>query len=321
MSYLMFWAWSIVLSCFVIISLLVLGIIVLIVAKLMHKEKIADIATCFILWTIFPFILPFKAKKKELISKQIYSWILVVLAPIFICIYIFVGVLYYENRPAPYEDLLFTSQQEIAAITEIDNFPEFEYIENIKDRFMGETTVYYKFIDSLAIENITKTIELKLQDEDNIFWHDENFCTRGWHTSYTKAPKGFEDDSTAYIVSVNVFPSGFSVYYKWCGAWDLDYYSNSDSLSVLTSVDFPDYEIVDLYYYDDTIDPFWDAKLKLNKKPSQAFIQSLKTSKHWTKEDDGTYHFRATDRGGVDLWEKITVDPNSKFINLHVSTH
>ena len=79
----MFWAWSIVLSCFVIISLLVLGIIVLIVAKLMHKEKIADIATCFILWTIFPFILPFKAKKKELISKQIYSWILVVLAPIF----------------------------------------------------------------------------------------------------------------------------------------------------------------------------------------------------------------------------------------------
>ena len=82
----MFWAWSIMLSCFVIISLLVLGIIVLIVAKLMHKEKIADIATCFILWTIFPFILPFKAKKKELISKQIYSWILVVLAPIFICI-------------------------------------------------------------------------------------------------------------------------------------------------------------------------------------------------------------------------------------------
>ena len=92
-------------------------------------------------------------------------------------------------------------------------------------------------------------------------------------------------------------------------------------MSVLTSVNFPDYEIVDLYYYGDTIDPFWNAKLKLNKKPSQAFIQSLKTSEHWTKEDDGTYHFRATDRGGIDLWEEITVDPNSKFINLHVSTH
>ena len=321
MGYFMLIAWFVMLTCFVIISLLILGIFMLILAKLMHKEKFADIVTCFILWTIFPFILPFKVKKKGLINKQIYSWLLVLLAPFFLCCYLFMGYLFYVNRPTAYEDLLFTSRQEIAAITEIDDFPEFEYTKNTTDRIIGETIVYYEFVDSLATKNLDKEIELKLQDKDNIFWHYEKFCTRGWHTSYTKAPKGFEDDTTAYMVSVDVFPRGFRVYYKWCGAWDLDYYSNPDSLSALCSVNFPDYEIISLYYYDDTIDPWWNAKLKLKEKPSQAFIQSLKSSEKWTKEDDGAYHFYATDRGGVDLWEEIIVNPKSKFIDLHVSTH
>lgn len=298
------------------------GILVLIIAKLMHKERVVDITTCCWLWVIFPFILPHKAKKKGLISKQIYSWILVLVSPAFILLYVGLWLGSTATDTLSYEELLFTSREEIAAITEIENFPEFEYVDNFRDNWDGATNIEYRFTDSTQVNNLFKEIKLKLKDKENIFWSNGGICERGWDTQYTKSPQGFKNDSTAYQVKVDIDMESFTITYKRCYAWDLEYYSNRDSLSALTEVDFPKYEIIDLSYNGDGIDSYWNAKLKLDKKPSTAFIQSLRKSEDWEKMDDGRYSFFFLNREGQgDLMETIIVDPKSRIVELSVCTH
>lgn len=320
-------------SMIVLFALLVLGVLVLFIANLMHKKRVADISTCFLFWTIFPFVLPFKAKKKQLISKQIYGWILVLLSPLFVLTYLFFGICAYMDRSISFEELPFTSREEIAAITEIEDFPEFEYLKNNRDGWSGVIFIQNKFKgDDITL--LLKKVESKLTDKENVFWstvvlskeEDKDFfgcneiyaCKRGWNTQYMEGPDGVEKSSQ---VEIYIGKKAFNIRIEDCRVWDLEYYSNSDSLSVLTGVNFPNYEIVNLSYFGDTIDPLWTAILKLDKKPGKSFIQSLTNSKGWNKNDDGTYHFYCADRNGKDLWEEITIDPKSRLVELHVSTH
>lgn len=317
-------------SVIVLFALLALGIIVLVVAKLMHKERVADIATCFVLWTISPFSLPSKAKDKGLITRRIYSWVLVVLSPLFILGYLFLGIVASVEKPLSDEEQAFTSREEIAAITEIENFPTFEQIKH--QRYGWDDTNYaenrFEYEEEVAL--LFAEIEAKLADEDNIYWsahplneEDREFfgcdkvyvCKRGWCDS----PEGVEHDNRQVRISIG--KKRFTVRDEACSAWDLDYYSNPDSLSMLTGVRFPEYDIVNLSYFGQSIDPSWDATLMLDKKPSRGLIESLRKSEQWTLDDDGRYHFKCVDRGGRDLWEDIIVDPKSRLMQLSVCTH
>ena len=53
MGAVMFLSLYLAFSMIVLFVLLALGILVLLIAKLMHKERVADISTCFLLWTGF----------------------------------------------------------------------------------------------------------------------------------------------------------------------------------------------------------------------------------------------------------------------------
>lgn len=330
MGAVMFLSLYLAFSMIVLFVLLALGILVLLIAKLMHKERVADISTCFLLWTVFPFALPAKAKEKGFITKKIYSWILVLLSPVFILIYVFWGIVASVDRPSPDEERAFTSREEIVAITGIETFPTFEQQKYKKNGWDGTNYAEYKFAYEEDVELLFAEIEARLADEGNVFWsahslkeEDKEFfggdnvyvCERGW----CESPEGVGHDNRQVRIAIG--KKRFIVRDEACRAWNLDYYSSPDSLSVLTGVDFPSYDIVNLSYFGQSIDPSWDATLLLDKRPSKAFIQSLRSSELWTREEDGKYHFRCTDRGGRDLWEDVFVDPDSRLVKLSVSTY
>lgn len=314
----------------------VFPIVTFIVATLLHKERLANISVCIILWLVFPFALPAKVKQYSLIRRPIWRWLLALLSPMAIAcyaiIFLFLG-LTTESKSKAYESLSFTSREEIAAITEIADFPEFEYLNNTYYGWDDVTYTRHKFTNEKEVEKLFSVIESKIVDRDNIFWSvvtltDEEdkthfgsdtiyVCKRGWDTDYMDSPD-VEHNYTQ--VQIAIGSKGFTVRDAECYPWDMEYYSSPDSLSLLTGVSFPSYKIVNLDYWGESIDPAFIATLKLDKKPSRAFIQSIQTAEHWVQLDDGTYRFHLADRKG-DLWEDITIDPNSRLVELSVNTY
>ena len=324
----------IVLYLFFTFFLALLPIVAMIIFKLLHKDFVVKISKCVLWWIICPILLPSKAKKLGVIHKSVYGWMLVLLSPIAILVYILFAFFINFNKPLPYDKLPYTSHEDIAAITEIADFPEFEYVTNTKDDFGGVNYTENRFKNEKDVEQLFLKIESKLIDKENIFWSKDTLqtnedkeyfgsdiiyiCERGWDTLYTNAPKGIKEVGQVQII---IGKKSFTLKDEICVCWDLDYYSNADSLSKLTGIQFPQYKIVNLNYCNAFIDPGWDATLKLDKKPSKAFIQSIQKANHWKKQDDGTYHFHMSDRGGGDLWEDIVIDPKSRIVKLSVSTH
>lgn len=324
----------IVLYAFFTFILAVLPIVAMKIFRLLHKNFAAKVSECVLWWIIGPILLPSKAKKLGVIRKSVYGWLLVLLSPIAIFTYILFAFFIDFNKPLPYDKLPYTSHEDIVAITEIADFPEFEYITNTRDDFEGINYTENRFKNEKDVEKLFLEIESKLIEKEKIFWskdslstnEDKEFfgsdivyiCKRGWDTLYTTVPKGIEEEGQVRIV---IGKKTFTLKDEACICWNLDYYSNADSLSKLTGVQFPKYEIVNLYYFKAFIDHSWDAILKLDKKPSKAFIQSIQKNNHWKKQDDGTYHFHMSDRGGRNLWEDITIDPKSRIVKLSVSTY
>lgn len=321
----------ITLYCLLIAILAILPIVAMMVFKLLHKDFAVKVSKCVLWWIIWPILLPSKAKELGVISKSVYGWILALLSPIAILIYILVAFFLNINKPLPYDELLFTSHEDIVAITEIADFPEFEYVTNTREDFGDVNYTENRFKNEEDAEKLFLEIESKLMDKENIFWSKDSLwanedkerfgsdivyvCERGWDTLYTNAPKGIKEERQVQIV---VGKKIFTLKDEVCIYSDLDYYSNADSLSKLTGVQFPKYKIVNLNSsFNGFHDPSLRATLILDKKPSWAFIQSIKKAEHWEKQDDGTYKFHMLDSS----WRGITIDPKSRIVELSVSTY
>lgn len=307
-----------------------------ITAKLSHNERTANIAMCIALWLILPFALPFKAKSSGLVSKSIYGWLLAIFSPIGIGICLIIGLLtafmISLYKSVPYEELPFTAREEIAAITEIADFPEFEYIAHSHDGWDGTNFTQNRFKNAAEVEKLFDKLKSKMADPDNVFWtsiplsdkKDLDFfgcseiyiCKRGWDARHSRSPKGIDFNAQ---VQLAIGKKAFTIRETDCLTWDMEYYSCADSLSKLTGVAIPKFEMVNIQYWSG-IDPAFEAILKLDKNPSKKLIKTIQTAKNWKLEDNGKYHFHLSDRKG-DLWEDITVDPQSRLVKLSVSSH
>ena len=234
-----------------------------------------------------------------------------------------------------YEDLTFKTKNDIAALTEIAEFPEIEYLKHSHDNWEGHTWTEHKFLDTNSVDGLIREIELKIASEENAYWRkdsvqgqeDKDFfggeyvyvMERAWDSIYTEMPKGTGLEHAN--VRVVVGKKAITIKEMPCGWGNLEYYSNRDSLSALCGVPFPEYKVVNLWANNYAIDSGWGATLKLASKPGRAFINAIRKNSQWERTAEGTYHFHMSGRGGRDLWEDIYVDPNSKLVKVNVSTY
>ena len=307
-----------------------------ITAKLTHNERVANIAICIAFWLILPFALPFKAKSSGLVSKSIYGWLLAVFSPIGIGLCLIIDLLaafiISLNKSVSYEELPFTAREEIAAIAEIADFPEFEYVAHSHDGWDGTNFTQNRFKNAAEVEKLFDKLKSKMADPDNVFWtriplsdkKDIDFfgcseiyvCLRGWDVRHSRSPKGITHNAQ---VKMAIGKKAFTIRETDCLPWNMDFYSSADNLSQLTGVAFPKYEIVNVEYMSG-VDPSFEATLKLDKKPSKKFLSTIQQAENWNLEANGNYHFHLSDRKG-DLWEDITINPQSRIVKLSVSSH
>lgn len=307
------------------VLLATISIIALIVSKLMHKDSVAKVTECVLWWSLFPFVLPFRARKLGVIRKSIYAWLLTLLSP-FVAIIMFIVTIHIKmNLP----DI---THKEVVAITEIADFPEFEY-RHYYSIPLGMTLYEgYCFKNEEDVERFFEKIDSLIADGENTFWskdtlrHIENIeyygseivytYNRSWDSMYIKEAMEVKVPRIARITigkDVLVFDE------RHYGKWELDYYSNVDSLSLLTGVSFPQYMVVNIDYNDYSfMSHSWCATLKLDEKPSDDLIQTIQKDENWHKLNNGTYIFRVEDRDGQDLWECVTIDPTSDIAKLNV---
>ena len=307
------------------VILATISIIALIVSKLMHKDSVAKVSECVLWWSLFPFVLPFRARKLGIIRKSIYVCLLTLLSPFVVSIVLAVTMCVKMYLP----DI---THKEIVAITEMADFPEFEYRHYFSIPLGMTLYEGYCFKNKEDVERFFEKIDSLIADGENTFWskdtlrHIENIeyygseivytYNRSWDSMYIKEAKDVKVPRIARITigkDVLVFDE------RHYGKWGLDYYSNVDSLSLLTGVSFPQYTVVDMDYNDYSfMSHSWCATLKFEEKPGDEFIQTIQKTKNWEKRNNGTYVFYVEDRDGQDLWECVTIDPNSDIAKLNV---
>ena len=234
-----------------------------------------------------------------------------------------------------YEELAFKTKNDIAALTEIGDFPEIEYLKHSHDNWDGHTWTEHMFQDTNSVDELIREIELKIDSKENVYWRkdslqrqeDKEFfggeyvyvMERAWDSIYTEMPRGTGLERANVMVVVG--KKALTIKEMPCGWSNLEYYSNRDSLSALCGMAFPEYKVVNLMPNNYSKDSGWEATLKLASKPSRTFINAIRKNSQWERTTEGTYHFRMSGRGGRDLWEDIYVDPNSKLVKVNVSTY
>ena len=308
---------------FGIISVL-LATISLIASKLMHKDFAAKVSECILWWGLFPILLPFRAKKLKVISKDVYAWTLALLSPLIVSIVLVVAMHIKLHRPS-------ITREEIVAITEIADFPEFEYhcYSTLLGMVLSEG---YCFKNDEDVERLFEKIDSLIADDANSFWSKDTLTSienieyygseivytynRSWDSMYIKEAK---DVKVPRIARITIGKDVFTFAERHCSKWNLDYYSNVDNLRLLTGVEIPQYTVVNIDYNDYFFMLHtWCATLKLDEKLSDELVQTIQKDEKWHKPNNGTYTFCVEDREGQDLWECVTIDPNSNIAKLNV---
>lgn len=311
-----------------------LGTFLWILAHVIKNEKLVFGSKCLLSWLTLFFLFPGIAKKAGFINNKKMGWILALLAPPLLGLYWMIYGLATLNSPLPFDELQFTSHEDIVAITEISNFPEFDYLNNVHDGSTGVTYTRNLFKNEDCVNTLFSELNSKVDDKENIYWHkdslrseeDKEFfgcdevyiCDRGWDSIYVVPPTNI--DSYCTQVRVVIGKKGFTVKPESCYTGGIDEYAIPDSLYNLTGVRFPKYKIVNCSFHDMFVDWAWEATMKLDNYPSKEFIKDIEKANHWQKKDDGTYEFTMDDRKG-DLWERMCVDPKSKIVTISYSTH
>ena len=272
------------------VLLATISIIALIVSKLMHKDSVAKVSECVLWWSLFPFVLPFRARKSGVIRKPIYAWLLTLLSP-FVFIIMFIVTIHIKMQ------LPDITHKEVVAITGITDFPEFEYRHYYSIRLGITLFEGYCFKDKVEVEHFFEKIDSLIANGENTFWskdtlrHVENIgyygsevvytYNRSWDSLYIKEAK---EVKVPGIARITIGKDVFDFAERHCSKWNLDYYSNVDNLRLLTGVEIPQYTIVNIdcndYYF---MRHTWCATLKLDEKPSVDLIQTIQKDENWEK--------------------------------------
>lgn len=308
-----------------------LSFVIKIVSQTMKWDRARDIAECVMWWSSVSLVLPFRGCLLRVIGKALYGWLLVFISPAAIITYAIIFASFSTNQPLPYEKLPFTSHDEIAAITEVVDFPTFEYEGNSHDKSSCETRVRYIFKDSVAVLKLYETLEKRCSSDDNLYWTKDTLtgaeeieywggnivytCQRGWDKDFTKSPDGISVSAGQVTIFIGkkkfiVMPEvlAYGIYFED--------YATPDSLEKITGVRFPEYQIVDYGFHDMFLDNDWQVVIDLKTKPSKELINAIRNAKNWTQREDGIYCFRKEDS-----MEKIYIDPQSRYVKIASSTY
>lgn len=320
---------EIIFSTFKILAIVfVIVYVVQLICVFMHKSILEEITRCVLWWLTFSFHLPAVAAESGLIRKKRYAWGLVMISPAAVMTYWLLLMIFcvctYDSSIA-YENLKFTSRNDIAAITEIEDFPEFEYVDNTSRGLGNVRVTENRFTNSEEAEQLRDILDKKVESEDNIFWRKSSItdkkeiefygcnevyvCERGWDSIYVKPPKGVEECKCH--VSITIGTKGFMVEDEFCTSKEAEDYATPDSLYVITGVKFPDFRFVNcsyVEYYDGDESEVW---LDLGKKPGRTMMESIRKSEDWNELKDGTFECM-TKKTPI----RITVDPQSQYVKV-----
>lgn len=327
-SFLFLWFW-------LPLSLTLIGLISFIVTKMMHKNKSANVSLCFILWMTLSFLFPYVAKKKGIIKKWWLAIILMLVSPAAIATYYIVATSFFGISPYRYEELKFTDRESIELLTELKNFPEYEYIDNSYDSWYGTHHVRYAFKEELSSDfyNIIESFR-KEKENENVFWSIDSLTSdddkqffgsdiiyvykRGWDGIYISAPS--HDMPRNIDVYLYIGKKGFVCKYTENTIITLDSFGNRDSISTLTGIQFPSYKSIDSHFT--PCGPDWaeDWVIELDKNPNSEFIQKIKMSPNWKvlENSSGCYEFRKEEPMKSET--TIIVDKNSKIVKACYQT-
>ena len=302
-----------------IVLLVFRGINTLIFDKWLGKKdkRFKVFADCSNSWLSLSYRLPGKMKR----YGMRYWWVgifLMLMSPAAIVTF---GTLYiarYEYLPSHLDDdeVPYKEYKDIAAITELDDFPTFTYSGNWVEPAIWEqhTHVNFDFDHELSAEYIEKLKEL-CTDEDNVYWTDKgDSCFefhRAWDGKYIKSPISSVRCEASFEMSIT--KKGFTIHLN-DGATELhlEDFADNKTLSKNTGVTFPSCSVKTFHCQPRPPDAYGEYTLLLDKKPSKKFLQQLENSPEWGKRNDGLYYcsYPTSDSYG----ECITIDPDSRVV-------
>ena len=267
-------------------------------------------------WLGCPWRLPFKMKGHG--SKHWRTgFLLTLVSPIALFVYSAIPWVYHTYVPieVSIDEVDYKTQADIAALTELKDFPSFSFSHGNKGTIDSNHGSYYFTFDKPLTAKYIEKLKAQCTDIDNAFWTNQGdtcfVLHRAWNGEDIKSPvKGhdFEGNLKLYVDR-----NGFEI----TRGFDYDYdhpfegvrYTN-DKLAE-TGVVFPKYAIVD-YVKDGDSDIF---KLRLAKKLSEDFISELEASAKWKKQNDSVYVF-SNKTSESQVYTRITVNKFSRIVKV-----
>lgn len=307
------------------IYLVIANVIVLLVAAWFRKETLKKWCKVLLWWLTISFLLPLKAREYGLATKRKHhflSFLLMFLSPAALTTYylVFVACTAEEKTTNPYNEIRFTTRTEIASITGISDFPEFE-VPKMKD---GK--IWYKFKDKKQVDSLFAELEILSQSADSIHWSKEyrfekaDTAFYGGYELFTYRHKcygGYDIPDSAFVsdshVTIIIGKKGFTVMRERCHLIILGCYTDSDSLDSLTGVKFPRYNYINCRYFDMDVDYSVEGIIKFESMLPKRFIEDLRKSDKWQELKDGTFEYCVRD---TTSFIDMNIDPTSRYASI-----
>ncbi len=321
---------------YILLPLLFCAIIVIImlIAAIMHKRDMVNVCICILTWMTVFFLFPYMARKYNVIKEKWVTFLLMLVSPAVLATIYIVGVdCLGVLSPYRYNELKFTSKDDIVSLTGLHNFPEYEYHNNSYASWSGTHTVRFLFKEEPQASFYAELDSLR-KGKDNVYWSSDSLehesdrkffgsdhiyiYSHGWDGKYIIPPS--EDMPKNVALHFFIGKRGFVCRYQEYANNPLDKFGNQDSISAITGVQFPAYKNVNCDYMD--IGPDWgeDWTILLDEKPSKDFIRQIKASPNWTPlaNKPGCYEYSKTIE--YKSIESIIVDENSRVVKANYGT-
>lgn len=311
-----------------------ISLLLLLFANLRHDRQMEHVAICLLFWASVSLVLPFVARKWGVFRSWILGILLVLLSPAAFFTYYAVASSCVDISAFPKKDLQFTDRESIVSLTGLADFPEFEYLSNDYDGWMGWHTVKFKFKEE-ASDDFYMRLDSLRTERDNVFWaltaiegtEDKAFYgadsifiyRRGWDGQYISASTA--NMPSAATVELYIGKRGFRCAYLEGYNMSIERFAKRDSLSALTGVAFPAYKNVDCQFRDCGIDYSIAWTMLLDEVPDAAFIEQIKLSPSWQQRNDGSYKYETPFSPDRQYSEEVIVEEGSRKVKAIYNTN
>ena len=188
------------------------------------SRKTADTFVCTLWWLTVSIVFPCQARKRGLIRHGWVRLLLTLLSPAALLTYFVIHfIILIGDVPGFDPELaLFSTREEIIALTGIEGLPEFVYKDYSYDWWEGIPTIRYTYTEPLP-ESARNYLETVCMDPGNVYWtssepeDDSQFSFKrytykhGWMRGLVDKPSGILPDDMH--VTVDLGEMGFEVTY------------------------------------------------------------------------------------------------------------